>query len=397
MQDYRATRPNQSLPNIDAQNSRDRCAASADGFQAKVVHSTINHWPSRLAVVVFCSQMKTELAITTLAVASLFAADKEKVFSGPQPGEKITSFEVRSLTAQGPGDKRDPIKAAGERPMVLVFLHGLERSMAPLMRVVDHYGADQKAKLNTEFIFLIEDPIRGDRGLPRVVQSLKTRARVGYSVDGIEGPGNYGLNKECLMTLVLAKGGKVTANFALVQPGIADAPGIIAAMAKLADDNEPPTAEVLLARQNPNNGRPMRRPLNLERLDLSTDTARQQAIQKLIAEVKHLRQQQAMKNRPNVQPNPRSKRPNAGGPKKPLPGAVATDARMVGMLRQFIQKTNTDADVDRVLAQMKTRAGDDAGLLQQACDGLVRVISVNYGTSYAQKAGRDFIGRHSKK
>ena len=81
--------------------------------------------------------MKTVIAITTLAAVSLFAADKEKVFSGPQPGEKVTSFEVRSLTAQGPGDKREPIKAAGARPVVLVFLHGLERSMAPLMRVVE--------------------------------------------------------------------------------------------------------------------------------------------------------------------------------------------------------------------------------------------------------------------
>jgi len=223
------------------------------------------------------------------------------------------------------------------------------------------------------------------------------RTHIGYSVDGIEGPGNYGLNKECLMTLVLAKGGKVTANFALVQPGIADAPGIIAAMAKLAGDKKPPTAEVLLARQNPNNGRSMRRPLNLERLNLSTDAARQQAIQKLIAEVKHLRQQQEMKNRRNARPNPRPKRPNANTPKKPLPGAVPTDGRLVGMLRQFIQKTNTDADVDRVLAQMKTHAGNSADLLQQACDGLTRVISVNYGTPYAQKAGRAFIGRHSKK
>jgi hypothetical protein len=255
----------------------------------------------------FFPQMKTAIAIPILAAASLLAADKEKVFSGPQPGEKVTSFEVRSLTAQGPGAKRDPIKAAAGLPVALVFLHGLERSMAPLMRVVDQYGADQKGKLNTEFVFLIDDPIRGDRGLPRVVQSLKMRARVGYSVDGIEGPGNYGLNKECLMTIVLAKDGKVTANFALVQPGIADAPGIIAAMAKLAGDKKPPTAEVLLARQNPNNRRPMRRPLNLERLDLSTDAARQQSIQKLIAEVKHLRQQQAMKNRPNARPNPRPK------------------------------------------------------------------------------------------
>ncbi|MBC8326943.1 MAG: hypothetical protein H8E27_15085 [Verrucomicrobia subdivision 3 bacterium] len=346
--------------------------------------------------------MKTALAITILATASLFAADKEKVFSGLQPGEKITSFEVQSLTAQGPGEKRDPIKAAGERPVVLVFLHGLERSMAQLMRVIDIYGGEQRAKFETEFIFLIDDPIRGDRDLPRVVKSLRTRTRVGYSLDGIEGPGNYGLNKECLMTLVLAKGGKVTANFALVQPGIADAPGIIAAMAKLAGDKNPPDARKLLVYNNPINRRPMYVPLDLEKLDTSTDAARKIAIQKLIAEVRKLREQNSANPPSNTRPNnqlpPRPlPRPNAGGPKKPLPGAVPTDARMIGMLRQFIQKTNTDADVDRVLAQMKTRAGDDADLLQQACDGLTRVISVSYGTPYAQKAGRAFIGRHSKK
>jgi len=341
--------------------------------------------------------MKIALLIPLLTAASLLAADKEKVFSGPQKGEKTTPFEVRSLTAKGPGEKRDPIKAAADRPVALVFLHALERSMVPLMRVIDQYGVDQKAKLNTEFIFLIDDPIRGDQRLPRVINSIKTRARVGYSVDGIEGPGNYGLNKECLMTIVLAKEGKVTANFALVQPGIADATGIIAAMARLADDNNPPAPDVLLARQNPNSRRPMRRPLNLDQLDLSTDAARQQTIEKLIAEVKYLRQQQETTRRPNMRPNTRPNRPNAGGPKKPLPGAVPTDPRMVGMLRQFIQKSNTDADVDRVLSQMKEHAGNNADLLQQACDGLTRVISVNYGTAYAQKAGRAFIGRHSKK
>ena len=341
--------------------------------------------------------MKIALIIPLLTAATLLAADKEKVFSGPQKGEKATPFEVRSLTAKGPGEKRDPIKVAAGRPVVLVFLHGLERSMVPLMRVVDQYGADQKARLNTEFIFLTDDPIRGDQSLPRVINSLKTRARAGYSVDGIEGPGNYGLNKECLMTIVLTKEGKVTANFALVQPGIADAPGIIAAMARLAGDNTPPAPDALLARQNPNSRRPMRRPLNLDQLDLSTDAARQQAIERLIAEVKYLRQQQETTRRPNMRPNTLPNRPNAGGPKKPLPGAVPTDPRMVGMLRQFIQKTNTDADVDRVLGQMKEHAGNNADLLQQACAGLTRVISVNYGTPYAQKAGRAFIKQHTNK
>ena len=70
--------------------------------------------------------MKTPIALTLMAATSLLAADKEKVFSGPQPGEKVTPFEVRVITSDGPGGKRDPIKAAGDGPLTLVFLHGLK-------------------------------------------------------------------------------------------------------------------------------------------------------------------------------------------------------------------------------------------------------------------------------
>ena len=65
---------------------------------------------------------------------------------------------------------------------------------------------------------------------------------------------------------------------------------------------------------------------------------------------------------------------------------------MIGLLRQFIQKTNADADVDRVLTEMEKYAKGNPKLLKQACDGLTRVIAVNYGTPYAQMAGRAFIG-----
>ena len=139
----------------------------------------------------------------------------------------------------------------------------------------------------------------------------------------------------------------------------------------------------------------MRKPLDLAKLNLETEAGRKASIAKLIEEVKFLRQQLAARN--NTRPNARPNTWPDNLPKKPLPGAVPTDARLVGMLRQFIQKTNTDADVDQVLANMKKRAGDDAGLLQQACDGLTRVISVNYGTPYAQRAGREFIRKHSRK
>ena len=54
---------------------------------------------------------------------------------------------------------------------------------------------------------------------------------MGVSVDGAEGPGAWGLNREVAMTVVVGKDGKATANFALVQPSVqSDGPKIFAAM-----------------------------------------------------------------------------------------------------------------------------------------------------------------------
>ena len=201
------------------------------------------------------------------------------------------------------------------------------------------------------------------------------------------------------MTIVVAKGGRVTANFALVQPGIADGPAVVAAMAKAAGDKNPPTANVLLEQHLQLGKRPVRAPLNIKKLDLETDAGRRAAVGKLVDEVNYLRRQLAVaRGRPNMRPNARpNPRPKAGGPKKQLPGAAPTDPQMIGLLRQFIQKTNADVDVDRVLTEMEKYAKDNPKLLKQACDGLTRVIAVNFGTPYAQMAGRAFIGLHSKK
>jgi hypothetical protein len=133
--------------------------------------------------------------------------------------------------------------------MALVFVHGIERSLVPLLRVVDEYGAMRTNLLQTELIFLSPDRLAGEQRVKAAAGSLKLQSKVGLSVDGVEGPGNYGLNKECLMTIVVARSNRVTANFALVQPGIADAPKVLEALAKVCGDTNPPTATQLSERQ----------------------------------------------------------------------------------------------------------------------------------------------------
>ncbi|MBN9688704.1 MAG: hypothetical protein J0M24_00570 [Verrucomicrobia bacterium] len=292
------------------------------------------------------------ILLAATAFARLLAADP--VFSGPQPGEKTTGFKVVAIGGDADGKERDPIAENAGAPTALVFIHQIERSLIPLLRVIEQYGIERKDRLKTEVVFLTPDRLAGQQRVRSANGSLKLQSRVGLSPDGAEGPGNYGLNKDCLMTIVTAKDNKVVANFALVQPGIADAPNVIAALAKTCGDENPPTAEALAAKQ-PGYG-----------MARGRDAA-------------------AMKK-------------GDSKPKENFPGAVPTDEKLTGLLRQFIRPTNDDATVDRVLGEVKTYIKGDADLTQQAADGWTRVLHFGerYGTAYARKVGREFLDSLSK-
>jgi hypothetical protein len=195
------------------------------------------------------------------------------------------------------------------------------------------------------------------------------------------------------MTVVLARDGKATANFALVQPGIADAPKVLAELAKLAGDPQPPTAEQLRERRNaeaqgdmpradPQRGpMPAQRAPALAHLDLETPEGLKAAVRALATEVQALRRElDALRGSPTPKPAPRE-----------LPGAAPTDARLLSLLRSFIQPTNDDATVDRVLKEVEQYVAGNADLTKQAVDGWVRVLAIPYGTPYAQRAGKAFV------
>lgn len=286
-------------------------------------------------------------AILGSARLTLFAADA--VFSGPQPGEKTSPFNVVELTGPNTGKERDPVAENAGEPTALVFVHGIERSLVPLLRVVEEYGTRRKDTLKTEIIFLSPDRLAGEQRVKAAAGSLKLRSKVGLSVDGAEGPGNYGLNKDCLLTMVVAKDNLVTANFALVQPGIADAPKLLEALAKVCGDTSPPTVEQLTERQMARGGG-------------------------------------------GAGMNPEGRKADAK-PGEGFPGAVPTDAKLQGLLRQFIRPTNDDATVDRLLGEVKAHIKDNAGLQKQALDGWTRVLHFgdHYGTEHARKVGREFL------
>ncbi len=298
--------------------------------------------------------MPAHRARIVLVAFMLLLADRgrtaaaEPVFSGPQVGERATPFTVVDLATDAGGATRDPAAAAGGEPAALIFVHSLERSLVPLLRSVDQYGATNRARLRTEIVFLAADRLAGEQRARAATGSLRLQGRTGFSPDGAEGPGNYGLNPNCLMTILGIRSNRVAANFALVQPGIADAPAVIAALAKLCGDTNPPTAEALLAQATAGRGAMARRP-------------------------------------PTDRPGEK--------PADPFPGAVPTDAKLQGLLRSYIRPTNDDARVDSLLAEIKAYIGEDADLKRQARDGWTRVLHFGdrYGTAHARKVGAEFL------
>ena len=268
----------------------------------------------------------------------------EQIYSGPQPGEKATKFEILELATEGGLEERTVDPSGRARPVVLVFLHAIERSMVPLLRVVDEYAGSRGEKLSSHVVFLSGDRISGEQRMKAVNGSLKLKSKVGLSPDGVEGPGNYGLNKECMMTVVVTKDGQVTHNFALAQPGIADGGAIIKALATVSGDENPPAVETLAGARG------------------------------------------------NMAPDRAGNRERMAG-QEDFPGAVPTDPKLTGLLRQFIRPGNDEATVDRVLGEVKSYIKDDPDLKKQAVDGWTRVLHFGdrYGAPYAREKGAEFL------
>jgi hypothetical protein len=185
------------------------------------------------------------LAGISLAIPAL-AEDEAKEFSGPQKGEAITSFNIRGVLGDKAGEEYDLVKQAKGQPLVLMFVHEVNRPSVGIARVAMTYAASLKEKgLHSGLIFLTADATETEDWTKRASGALPQGVPIGISTDGIEGPGAYGLNRKVTVTVLVAKEDKVTANFALIQPSVAaDAPKIIEAIATAAGAT-PPTKEEL--------------------------------------------------------------------------------------------------------------------------------------------------------
>jgi hypothetical protein len=265
------------------------------------------------------------IAFAVLSLALLEGHAQDKVFSGPQAGEKLPPFKVRGVFDDA-GKELDFVKQAAGKPIVLVFVHDANRPSIGLTRVLTAYTVSRaKDGLATGVVWLADDVTEAENTLKRMGHALAKGAPTGISVDGKEGPGSYGLNRNVTLTVLVGKEGKVTANFALVQPSIqADLPKVLEEIAKVA-------------------GGPVAK---LEELP---------GVKEMIA-------------------------------KRPAPQA---DPKVPGLLRQLIQKTAKPEDVDKTAAAIEAYAKENEAARKEVGRVARTIVEggklADYGTPKAQE------------
>ncbi len=171
-------------------------------------------------------------------------SDQERVYSGPQPGETITPFKV--LRVKDGETEELEIVAETERTTLICFVHRLGNDDRILfgLGLVDFY-ASRHEELTSHFVLLSDDRAKITMMLQGWARgSLFTKSLVSLSVDGVEGPGAYGLNRNVAMTVLVAKGNKVVDNLVFQAPNFRDLETIMGAVAKALGKPEPILAEV---------------------------------------------------------------------------------------------------------------------------------------------------------
>lgn len=160
----------------------------------------------------------------------------EKLFSGPQAGEKTTSFKTADVNGNRKDREFDPVaEAAGGKAIYFFFSTDVDRISARAITNLGLLCSEAKDHgVKSYFIGLAADALAGDQRLRDVWTSIKPGIPAAISVDGPEGPGAWGINKKSKVTAVLANENKVIYNYTSLSPADSDYELLRTEVSKLA-------------------------------------------------------------------------------------------------------------------------------------------------------------------
>jgi len=185
------------------------------------------------------------LIVFLCGAAASHAEEQPSVFSGPQVGEKLPPLKASLAYGRDAREVVDFVELAAGRPSLMVIVNGANRPAAGLTRSLMNFAEMQGDKLFAGIVYLDGDLTAAGKYLRRAVAWWGVEPPVGVSVDGAEGPGSWGLNRNVNLTILVADKGRVTANFALIQPSLTDGPKILAVVTDLTGGRAPKNAEIV--------------------------------------------------------------------------------------------------------------------------------------------------------
>ncbi|MAE31279.1 MAG: hypothetical protein CMO43_06760 [Verrucomicrobiales bacterium] len=323
--------------------------------------------------------------------------------SGPPTGSPLAPVNSYALHGPHKGQEFDAAKALGQDPGALLFIHELTRNIIPVLRGLDDLTSEFSILgFQSHTLLLHDDRTAAENRLKAINGSLKLAHPIILSLDGLEGPGDYALNRRAALTLVLAKGGQVTRSIALTDTGQHSLPQLREWVEGVAGTipADPETLKRLAA----------------DRLPVGPDALRELAVNQAV-QLQRLRTRLARLDGGQMNKRMQSRRPQRmkrdaadtarrpaaeSAPAKPAAkreGAPPEDAALQSSLRALIRKTNSDERIDEVFAEITARAAESAELTRQAREMFRLVLSLKdrYGTPHAHALAEGFLDKHPAK
>ena len=165
--------------------------------------------------------MKSKIFPSLALALGLMAQNGQaaELTSGPPTGSPLAPVNSYALHGPHKGQEFDAAKALGQDPGALLFIHELTSNIIPVLRgLVDLTSEYSVLGFQSHTLLLHDDRTLAENRLKAINGSLKQAYRgdgidahpIILSLDGLEGPGDYALNRRVALTLVLARDGQVT-------------------------------------------------------------------------------------------------------------------------------------------------------------------------------------------
>jgi hypothetical protein len=168
--------------------------------------------------VIMKRQLCTAVFAILLAAAPLFAAEKEALKSGIQPGEAIGAFNVIKCAGAAEDGVKDGTSLCyrckyGGKPMVMVFTRKVDKNVESLVAKLDESVGKNKGL--TAFVNVLGTDSDAAAKTAKKLGAGSKNVPVVVPVESENGPADYGINAKAQITVLIAKDGKVVANHAL--------------------------------------------------------------------------------------------------------------------------------------------------------------------------------------